>query len=173
MNTRRLTTCAMLIAINVVLSIVTPIKLSNFKFTFEAFPILLAGIFGGPIDGLIVGTSGSAIYQIFFSGYGFMVTTPLWILPHAISGLIVGLYSKRFNYNLDTKQTIIITILSALTVTILNTVAIYVDAKVFGYYTFAYVFGSIIFKIIAGIMLAILYSLIIPKLTISIKKMRN
>lgn len=164
MNIRKLTSIAMLIAINVVLCILAPIKLANMKFTFEAFPILVAGIIGGPIDGLLVGTIGSSIYQILFSGYGFMITTPLWVLPHAISGLVVGLYSKNHNYKLSLKQTIFICIASALLVTALNTLAIYLDAKIFGYYTFAYVFGSIIFKIIAGILLSIVYSLIIPQL---------
>lgn len=173
MKTRVLTTCAMLIALNVVLSILTPIKLSNFKFTFEAFPILIAGIIGGPMVGLIVGTLGSTIYQILFSGYGLMITTPLWVLPHAISGLIVGLYSKKHNFDLNTKQTIFITVFSALIVTVLNTLAIYIDAKVFGYYTFTYVFGSIVFKILAGIILAVLYSLIIPRLSKSIKTNKN
>lgn len=170
MKTRRLTTDAMFIAINVVLCLIAPIKLANFKFTFEAFPILIAGIMLGPIDGLLVGTLGSTIYQIFFSGYGLMITTPLWILPHAISGLVVGLYSKKHNYNLDQKQTIFVCIFSSLLVTILNTLAIYVDAKINGYYTFAYVFGSILIKILTGIMLSILYSLVIPKLIKVIKK---
>lgn len=170
MNTKRLTTCAMLIATNVVLSILTPIKLANFKFTFEAFPILMAGIMFGPIDGLLVGTVGSAIYQILFSGYGLMVTTPLWIIPHAVSGLVVGTYSKKHNYSLTYKQTIFICILSSILVTALNTLAIYLDSKIFGYYTFAYVFGTIIFKIITGIILAIIYSLVIPKLINRIHK---
>lgn len=173
MNTKRLTTCAMLVAINVVLSILTPIKLANFKFTFEAFPILIAGIIFGPIDGFIVGTIGSAIYQILFSGYGLMITTPLWILPHTISGLLVGVYSKKHNYDLTNSQLIFITILSAIVVTTLNTVAIYIDSKVFGYYSFAYVFGSIIFKILAGIILAIIYSLIIEKIAKNVKNMRK
>lgn len=173
MNTKRLTTCAMLVAINVVLSILTPIKLANFKFTFEAFPILIAGIIFGPIDGSIVGTIGSAIYQILFSGYGLMITTPLWILPHTISGLLVGIYSKKHNYDLTNSQLIFITILSAIVVTTLNTVAIYIDSKVFGYYSFAYVFGSIIFKILAGIILAIIYSLIIEKIAKNVKNMRK
>ena len=164
MNTKRLTTCAMLIAINVVLSIATPIKLNNFKFTFEAFPILIAGILFGPIDGLLVGSLGSTIYQIFFSGYGLMITTPVWILPHAVSGLLVGIYAKVRDFNLSNKQTVFITILSSLVVTALNTLAIYIDAKINGYYTFAYVFGSIIFKIIAGVVLAIIYSLVISQL---------
>ena len=170
MKTQRLTICAMLIALNVILSILTPIKLANFKFTFEAFPILVAAILFGPIDGLIVGTLGSAIYQIFFSGYGIMVTTPLWIIPHTISGYIVGLYSKKHSFILDIKQLVFITICSSLLVTILNTISIYIDAKIYGYYTFAFVFGSIIFKFIAGIILAILYSLVIPRLIKAIKR---
>ena len=163
-KTRRLTSLAMLIAVNVVLCILTPIKLGNFKFTFEAFPILVAAIAMGPIEGLIVGTLGSTIYQLFFSGYGLMPTTMLWILPHAFSGLIVGVYAKKHNFKLNNKQLAFITILSSLIVTVLNTLAIYVDSKVFGYYTFSYVFGAIIIKIVTGIILASIYSLVISKL---------
>ena len=171
MNTRSITRISLLVAINIVLCIVAPIKLSNFKFTFEAFPIIVAGLIFGPIEGVLVGLLGSTIYQIFFSGYGLMITTPLWVLPHAVSGLIVGLYSKKHNFNLTNRQTIFITIYSSIIVTILNTLAIYLDAKIFGYYTFAYVFGSIIFKIIAGIILAFIYSLVINKLIKVVRKM--
>ena len=86
MTTRKLTTLAMLTSIYVVLSILTPIKVINFKFTLEAFPILVAGLLMGPLEGLIVGFTGSAIYQIFLSSYGITATTPLWILPHAVNG---------------------------------------------------------------------------------------
>lgn len=170
MNARRITTCAMLITVNVVLSILTPIKLANFKFTFEAFPILVAGLVFGPIDGLIVGTLGSTIYQILFSGYGLMITTPLWVLPHAISGLVVGLFAKKNNFDLTIKQIIFISILSSILVTALNTLAIYLDSIIFGYYSFAYVFGSILIKILTGIILAIIYSLLIPRIISNIKK---
>ena len=173
MQTRRLTTCAMLIAVNVVLSILTPIKLGNFKFTFEAFPILLAGILFGPIDGLIVGTVGSTIYQILFSGYGLMITTPLWVLPHAISGLIVGLYAKKNNFDLSNKKTTFITILSSLLVTVLNTLVIYIDSKLYGYYSFAYVFGSIFIKIICGVILAVIYTFIINRIVSQFKSINK
>ena len=173
MQTRRLTTCAMLIAINIVLSILTPLKFGNFKFTFEAFPILLAGILFGPIDGLIVGTVGSTIYQILFSGYGLMITTPLWVLPHAISGLIVGLYAKKNNFDLSNKKTTFITILSSLLVTVLNTLVIYIDSKLYGYYSFAYVFGSIFIKIICGVILAVIYTFIINRIVSQFKSINK
>lgn len=160
----------MLIAVYIVLSILTPIKLSNFKFTFEAFPILVAGLLLGPVDGLLVGAIGSTIYQLLFSGYGITPTTPLWVLPHALSGLIVGLYAKYKKYDLDFKNTVFISIISALLVTTLNLLALYVDSKMFGYYSKTLVFGNIIFKIITGIILSIIYSSVLPKLLAFLKK---
>ena len=173
MNTKRLTSLAMLIAVYCVLSILTPVKVANFKFTFEAFPILVAALLAGPIDGLIVGAVGSFIYQLLFSGYGITLTTPLWILPHAFSGLITGLYARSKNYRLSNLQIVMICIISALCVTALNLLALYVDAKVYGYYSFALVFGNLILKIIAGVILSIIYSSVLPKLLNYIRRMQD
>ncbi|MBO4359160.1 MAG: folate family ECF transporter S component [Erysipelotrichaceae bacterium] len=170
MNTRRLTTIAMLTAIYVVLSIMTPVKVANFKFTFEAFPILVAGMLLGPVDGLITGTLGSFIYQLFFSGYGITATTPLWILPHAVSGLLTGLLARTFSFDLDFKKIMLISSLSAVTVTALNILALYVDSKMYGYYSPALVFGNIAVKIAVGIILALIYSGVMPRLLSYLKK---
>ena len=170
MNTKRLTTDAMLIAIYSVLSILTPIKIVNFKFTFEAFPILVASLLLGPVDGLIVGGVGSFIYQILFSGYGITATTLLWVLPHGISGLVVGYYGKKNNNKLDFKKIIFISILSSFIVTSLNLIALYIDSKIYAYYSKTLIFGNLIFKILAGIILAIIYSLVLPKLLSFLKK---
>lgn len=170
MNTRRLTTLAMLVAIYVVLSILTPVRILNFKFTFEAFPILVAGLLMGPVDGLLVGAVGSFIYQLLFSGYGITLTTFLWIFPHAISGFIVGLYAEKNAYELDIKKLIFICIISAFTVTFLNTVALYIDSMLYGYYSKTLVFGNIFVKIVVGIILSIIYSSIMPKLLPYLKK---
>ena len=173
MNTKRLTNSAMLIAVYCVLSILTPVKVANFKFTFEAFPILVAGLLLGPMDGLIVGGVGSFIYQLLFSGYGITVTTGLWILPHALSGLIVGLCAKSRNYRLSNVQIVLICILSAILVTSLNLLALYVDSKLYGYYSFALVFGNLLLKIAAGVILAIIYASVLPKLIAFLKKQLN
>ncbi|MBR4462705.1 MAG: folate family ECF transporter S component [Erysipelotrichaceae bacterium] len=164
MNTRRLTSLAMLIALYCVLSVMTPVKIANFKFTFEAFPILIAGLLSGPVDGLIVGGIGAFLYQLLFSGYGITATTPLWILPHAVSGLIVGCYAKAHSYKMNIYQIILIASISALIVTSLNLLALYVDSKLYGYYSYALVFGNVLIKIVIGLILAVLYSCILPKL---------
>ncbi len=170
MTTKKLTTLSMLIAIKVILSILTPIKLLNFKFTFEAFPILIAGLLLGKFDGFIVGFVGSFLYQLLFSGYGFTPTTILWILPHAISGLTVGYLAEKTKEKLNFKIVSLIALLSALLVTSLNTLALYIDAKIYGYYSVALVFGSIPLKIISGILLAIIYATALPKTIELIKK---
>lgn len=168
MKTKRLAVLAMLIALNVVLSILTPVKIQNFKFTFEAFPILFAGLAFGPLAGFTVGCLGPFIYQLFFSGYGFTPTTILWILPHAVSGLVCGLLTKLFKGE-KTIKIVLITIISSLIVTALNTLALYVDAKLYNYYSDALVFASIPIKILCGIILAIIYAILIPKLIKAVK----
>ena len=170
MNTKRLTSLAMLIAIFCVLSLLTPIKIANFKFTLEAFPIYVASLLLGPVDGLIVGGVGSFLYQILFSGYGFTVTTLLWVLPHAISGYVAGLYARSKNFSLDFKQTCFIVTISNFIVTIFNTLAFYVDSKIVGYYSYALVFGNLLIKFVVGIILGIIYALTLPKLIEMLKK---
>lgn len=170
MNTKRLTSDAMLIAIYSVLSILTPIKIENFKFTFEAFPILVASLLLGPVDGLIVGGVGSLVYQLLFSGYGLTATTLLWVLPHAISGLVVGLYASYKKYELKHIEIGFISIVSAIIVTALNCLALYADSNMYGYYSPVLVFGNIALKILTGIILAIIYSSVLPKLLSFLKK---
>ena len=170
MTTKRLTTMSMLIAMKVILSILTPVKLLNFKFTFEAFPVLVAGLLLGKLEGFMVGFIGSFLYQILFSGYGFTATTLLWVLPHAISGLVVGFIAEKRKEQLDFKTISMIAIFSALLVTTLNTLALFIDAKIYGYYSKVLVFGSIPLKIAAGILLAIIYALALPKTIVLIKK---
>ena len=170
MTTRKLTTLAMLIAIYVVLSILTPIKVINFKFTLEAFPILIAGLLLGPVEGLIVGLVGSGIYQVFFSSYGITATTLLWMLPHAVSGFLAGWLSRNVKQYNVINVTVIATI-CAFTVTALNTLALYVDSKLFGYYSSKLVFGTLRLKFLTGLILSILYALILPKLITQLKKL--
>lgn len=169
MKAKKLTILSMMIALYIVLSILTPIKVISFKLTFEALPILISALLFGPIDGFVVGGLGSLVYQIFFSSYGLTPTTILWVLPHALSGLIVGLYAKNKKFELSYKQTLFITISSSIMVTILNSFALFVDAKIYGYYSFELVFGQILIKILVGIILSIIYSGLIPNI-LKIKK---
>ena len=49
-----------------------------------------------------------------------------------------------------------------LLITVLNTIVIYVDSKIMGYYSFVLVFGSFIIRMLTSVVLGIVYSCIIP-----------
>ena len=149
----------MLAAMCAVLGYVS-VDLGNFKFTFESFPILLGALLYGPIDGMIVAFIGTGIYQIL--KYGLMSTTILWIIPYVIYALMIGLLRKKNWWP--------VIIISGIVLTVLNTGVIYIDSIVWDYYTFAYVFGSFIFRLIASIIKSVVFTLILKKIWNSIKK---
>ena len=86
MNTKRLVTVAVLIALYTVLSLFSA-NLGLIKLTFESFPVLVASLMFGWVDGLLVGAVGGLLNQMLT--YGFTVTTLMWILPNAMRGLLV------------------------------------------------------------------------------------
>lgn len=167
MKPKRLVTNAMLIAMYVVLSLVATINLGNMKFTLDSLPIIVGAALFGPIDGMLIGLMGSFLNQMLT--YGFTATTVLWILPAGIRGLMIGLYAKQHNFDMTFRQTQFITITSALTVTAVNTLVMYIDAKIYGYYSFAYVFGGILPRIGAGVIIAFVFGAILPHILKPIK----
>ena len=158
---------AMLVAMYVVLSLFS-IPLGNMKITLEALPILIGALLFGPWDGLIIGLLGSFLNQLMT--YGVTATTLLWVLPHAVSGFVVGLYARSKGFYTNYKQTIFITVASALLVTALNTFAMYLDSKIYGYFSVAYVFGALAFRVLAGIITAVVFTAVLPSLLRLLRK---
>ncbi len=159
MKTRQLAINAMLAAMCAVLGYVS-LDLGNLKFTFESFPIVLASLFFGPVSGMIVALIGTLIYQIL--KYGLMSTTILWIIPYVIFALYVGLLKK--------KNLWVVLISGGIILTLLNTGVIYLDSIIWDYYTFAYVFGSFVFRLVASVIKAVVFVIIIKRIWNSIKK---
>lgn len=144
------------------------LDLGNFKFTFEDVPVILAALMFGGVDGLAVGGIGSLVYQLLH--YGVSVTTPLWILPHAVCGLLVGLYAKRREFKLTRTQALTVIVLSELLITVLNTGVIYLDSIIYGYYSFAYVFGTVVIRFAVCILKSVVFALVIPRLADAIRR---
>lgn len=161
---------AMLAAMCMVLASVALQLGGNFKITFESVPVHIGALLFGPIDGMIIGGIGTFIYQVLFSGYGFTATTLLWILPYVACGLIVGLYAKRKEFCLNRKQMVFIIVVSELVITLLNTFALYVDSKVMGYYSAAFVFGTLAARLVVCIVKAVIYGEVLPILIKPLKK---
>ncbi len=97
---RRLTTMAIFIALQVVLARFAGIQVSEgLRVSFEAIPIILAGIWLGPMAGFVVGFLSDLIGTL-ISGYG-VYFLPLAITP-ILNGVLPGLcYRYLFKENMN------------------------------------------------------------------------
>lgn len=179
----KLTILSMLCAVYIVLGFIS-IPLGAIKLTIEGLPIFIAGFLYGPKEGVIVGFVGPFIYQIL--NYGFTPTTILWIFPHTITGLFAGCF-KYGNYALEVltekkenvekyirdhyqiEICIFICLVNTLS-TLINSVALYTDSNIFGYYNEVLITGTLFFKIVIGIIKGIVYGIVIPKILVELNK---
>lgn len=167
MKTRQLAIDAMLAAMCAVLGYVA-LDMNSVKITFESLPVLLAALLFGPVDGMLVGGIGTLIYQLL--RYGVSATTLLWILPYVVCGLIVGLGAKAGRFDLKRWQVLVLVVVSELAVTLLNTVAIYVDSKIYGWYYPALIVGSLALRLVICVVKAVAFGAILPGLTGAIRR---
>ncbi len=158
-DVKRIALIGVLIALFVVLGFVA-IDLRVMKISFSGLPVIIGALAMGPLAGFEIGFIGEFIAQLL--RYGVTVTTPIWIIPPAARGLIVGLYAKKHDYKLSTKQLAMIMIVSSIVVTLLNTIGIYIDSHIYGYYNFATVFGALFIRILNGVLSSLVYLVIVP-----------
>lgn len=168
MTAKELCINSMLAAMCAVLGYLS-IDTGNLKITLESVPIIIGAALYGPVCGIAVGGIGTLVYQLL--RYGLMVTTPLWMLPYCVCGLIVGLYAKRKDFDLDRKELILICVIAELVVTTLNTGVLYVDSRIYGY-TVAYVFATIVPRYIICVVKAVAVGAILPPLIRVVKDRR-
>ncbi len=97
---RRLTTMAIFIALQIVLARFVGIQVSEgLRVSFEAIPIILAGIWLGPMAGFLVGLL-SDFFGTLIAGYG-VYFLPLAITP-ILNGVLPGLcYHYLFKDNMN------------------------------------------------------------------------
>ncbi len=88
-NVRTLVTCALLASVSVLLArFILPMPNETTRFSIEAVPIFLAGMFFGPLPGALVGFVADFVGAM-FSGYGF---NPLFSVAPIVYGLCAGLF---------------------------------------------------------------------------------
>ena len=155
----RICVCAILSALYFVLDMVS-IKAGPFKISVSGLPIIIVALVYGPVDALIVGFTGAFLGQLM--SYGFTPTTILWCLPALARGLFVGLFTKKLNPKEEPIKLIIIIVISSLLVTTINTVVMYIDSKLYDYYSYAYIFGALFTRYVTGVVTAIIYSVLTP-----------
>ena len=160
-NIKKITFTGILIGSFVILGTYLSITPYNIKITFQNLPLFIGAIMFGPVEGFLIGFLGMFINQLLT--YGLSYTIVFWCLPQAIAGAVLGYIIKKFNIKVENSPkfwTLIIMI--HLLITLLNTIVIYVDAKIMGYYSFVYVFGSFVLRILTSIVVGVVYACILP-----------
>ena len=166
-KTRQLALNAVLAAMCAALGYLS-LDFGNLKITFESVPILIGALLFGGLDGAAIGAVGTLIYQLL--RYGITVTTPLWILPYVLCGLVVGIYARRHDFQLSQWQVIFIVVLAELMVTGINTLALIVDAKIYGYYTPTLITGALLLRLVLCVGKALVYAFVLPPLLAQLRK---
>lgn len=169
-NIRNLTISALFIALYVVLSYFA-INLKVIKFTFSGFPLILGSLLLGPYYGTIIAGSGALLEQMI--RYGLSFNSIIWIMPVLIRGLVIGLYAKKKDYNFNTFELSFIMISSGILLSLLNTLSMFIDSKIMGYYNFHMVFGMAIPRIINTMLMSIIYIPIVKFLLARLKVIFN
>jgi hypothetical protein len=92
--------------------------------------------------------------------YGLTPTTILWMIPAMFRGLSIGLCAKFLSSYVGADAVIekklpvaflVTCVVSGLICSLLNTFTLYVDSKMFGYYSYGLVFGSFALRIVTGL----------------------
>lgn len=92
MNTKKLVTLSMLVAIQVVLSRFVSIQMWNFKVGFGFVPVIIAAIRMGPIEAGICGAMADFIGAMLFPTGAFF---PGFTLTAALIGVVYGLFLHK------------------------------------------------------------------------------
>lgn len=175
-STKRLVLDAVLIALYVLLGF-WKIPIGNMlRVNMAPFAIVICAVAFGPIDGLVVGFMGEFLSQI-LGPYGLTPTTVLWALPEGVRGLLLGLAMVLFFHmkvpaaNRMNKATIFYLaacVITGIIASLFNTFALYVDSKMFGYYTYYMVFGVLLIRLSMAVIISGLFGyiaqLVVPAL---------
>lgn len=129
----RITLLGMCLALFIVLNYASFVLFPpSIKFSLKGLPIVFIAVVFGPWYGALLGGVGEFICQL-ISEFGLTPTTPLWILPWVVEGIIVGLFFKHKDVRKHPALWVITVVVSCIAVTSLNTIALWIDSVVVGY----------------------------------------
>lgn len=141
----------------------------NLKISLSGLPVIIVAIFGGPLWGAATGFIGAFIGQLLT--YGISATTALWVLPAVVRGLSMGIMFRAFKRSLKPSVLTLETCISSLLVTLFNTGAMLIEQKIYGYYeSFYAIFIAVPTRVIAGVVTAVVFSLMLPTIIGSLNK---
>lgn len=173
---RRIVLDAVMVAMYNALALLS-LTLGGLKISLEALPVVVCAVLFGPADAAMVGGLGEFMNQMLT--YGFTATTLLWVFPAVARGLLIGLCLKPLKKNTSLEDLFrgkrmvayyAICLLSAVLVSCCNTFTLYVDSNLYGYYSYAMVFGSFILRILTGLVSTSVMATITIPLALAVKR---
>ena len=164
----RICVAGMLSALAFVLNNYFAIDLFEMKLTLYALPLMICGMYFGPITGLLCGLVTGFLCQI-FSKYGLTVTAPLWMLAPIAWGSLSGVMMKLFKNDYKLWKVIVSVVVVSLIVVGLNSFAMIIDGMVFEYPT-EYVLTKLGFRIITALVNSVIYTALLYLVLNRLKK---
>lgn len=172
---KRMVINAVLIAIYVVLGYFKIPIGNSFRISVAPFAVILCAMSFGPLDGLLVGFLGEFLAQI-LGPYGLTYTTLLWCLGEAVRGLLLGICAKVFLKQWMQRLAaptvrqvgiaLVCCVITGMISSLGNTLALYVDSKMLGYYSYAMVFGALVLRLLlSAVTSAVLGYICMPIIT--------
>ena len=173
-NARRICYIALLAAMYYVLNLLEIRAPGNLHVTLDTLPVMVSALLLGPLDAALVAFFGELLNQV-ISPYGITATTLLWLMPPVIYALIIGAAArKQTEKPLETRIVLcyVVCILAAIVRTAANTLVIWADSVIYGYYSFAIVFGAAAIRFVTGIVAAILVATVTMPLVRLLRRQR-
>lgn len=158
-NQRVLKMCiiALMSALSIILECFVKIDFGFGKLTIYALPLLVVGLSFGPLVGMLCGLVTGFVTQLYF--WGFSVTMPIWMLAPMTWGLLSGLLFKIKTLHKPSILNIAIIIgITSLSVTLINTLATWLDGVILGYHA-SVIFVQVMTRIGISLVMSIFYTI--------------
>ena len=149
----RICRIGVLAALYLPLALFVAVRIGTRQVSFGSLPVVITALLFGPLDAFLVAAIGEFFKQLLT--YGFTATTVLYLIPPALRGVVIGLVAVQLwkgERRLENRRWLcyLVCICAAVVTTFGNTMVNWADSLIYGYYSFAYVFGNAVLRFITG-----------------------
>lgn len=139
------------------------IEIGTLKLSFGSLPVTVLAMLTGPMEAAAAAAIGEFLKQLL--SYGFTATTLLWVIPPALRGILIGLAASRLartGRHLEDRSVLCcaVGVAAALVTTLGNTLILWADSVLYGYYFPGYVLGNLALRLAVGAITAVLVAIV-------------
>lgn len=159
-------------ALHIVLEVFCTIWLfgNSVKISLGTLPFIIIALLCGPLEGFVCGFIGTFISQMIT--YGITITTPIWLIPGALAGLVCGLVYKAFKRKTKAVPIGVSVCAGIFTLVLCNFSGTYLDGVVIlKYSTMEILLAALPVRVGVGICLAVIYTIVAVPVCRALQKM--